>query len=79
MDSFDRVVKVFFEAFNFPVENVTPETGPDDVPHWDSLGHMNLVNALEAEFKIEFEIDAIMEMISVAKIVDILKTMEITT
>lgn len=46
---------------------------PDDVPNWDSIGHMNLVASLEQEFQVQFEVDEIMEMSSPQKILDILK------
>ena len=49
------------------------ETTPEKVPNWDSLGHMNLVAQLEAEFGLQFEVDEIMEMSSAAKIIEILR------
>lgn len=38
-----------------------------DIPAWDSVGHMGLVAALEDEFKIEMEIDDIIDMSSFDK------------
>ena len=35
-----------------------------DIPAWDSVGHMGLVAALEDEFEIEMEIDDIIDMSS---------------
>ena len=49
------------------------ETTPENVPNWDSVGHMNLVAQLETEFGLQFEVDDIMEMSSAAKIVEILR------
>ena len=46
---------------------------PEEVPNWDSIGHMNLVAELEQEFNQQFEVDEIMEMSSPQKILDILK------
>ncbi len=37
----------------------------DDVPGWDSVGHMNLVTELEARFGISFEMDEIVGLNSV--------------
>jgi len=47
---------------------------PEDVPNWDSIGHMNLVMYMEQEFNQHFEVDDIMEMSSPAKILEILKS-----
>lgn len=45
---------------------------PEDVKKWDSLGHMTLVAALEERFGLQFEVDEIMEMATVAAILSIL-------
>ncbi len=67
-----RVANVFQEAFAVPAQSITTQTVPDDVPKWDSLGHMNMVSALEKEFGLGFEIDEIMEMASVQNVLDVL-------
>jgi len=35
-----------------------------DIPAWDSLGHMNLMASLEEEFSIELDIDDIIDFSS---------------
>jgi acyl carrier protein len=35
-----------------PAQSITQDTSMDNVPAWDSLKHMNLVLALEEEFKV---------------------------
>jgi acyl carrier protein len=67
-----RVAKVFSETFAVPAEEITSQTVPDDVPKWDSLGHMNMVSILEKEFGLRFEVDEIMEMATVQNILDVL-------
>jgi acyl carrier protein len=67
-----RVGKVFNEAFAVAADSITSQTVPDDVPKWDSLGHMNMVSILEKEFGFEFEVDEIMEMATVQNILDVL-------
>jgi acyl carrier protein len=39
-----------------------------DVPGWDSIGHMNLVNELETRFKIALEMDEIVMLDSVGAV-----------
>lgn len=70
---FNRVGTIFNSVFDYPAEKFTAETVPDDVTRWDSLGHISLVSALQAEFGIELELDEIMEMVSGAKIVEVLE------
>jgi acyl carrier protein len=67
-----RVGKVFEAAFAIPAAQITSETTPDDVPKWDSLGHMSMVSILEKEFGTQFELDEVMEMATVRNILDIL-------
>jgi acyl carrier protein len=38
-----------------------------DVPEWDSVGHMGLMGSLEEAFKIEMEIDDIIDFSSYKK------------
>ena len=73
MSLVDRVAKVFTKAFNFDAGRFSPATVPEDVPNWDSVGHMNLVAHLEEEFGQQFEVDDIMEMSSAGKIIEILR------
>ena len=35
-----------------------------DIPEWDSVGHMNLMNSLEEHFGIELDIDDIIDFSS---------------
>jgi len=69
----DRVANVFHKVFQCDIDGFSPDATPENVPNWDSIGHMNLVAELETEFGRQFEIDDIMEMGSVGKILAILK------
>ena len=73
MPLIDRVAGVLHRVFACDAGRVSLETTPDSVPNWDSVGHMNLVAQLEAEFGRQFEVDDIMEMSSVGKILEILR------
>ena len=65
----ERLANIFDEVFGLDPEKFSPDAVPEDVPNWDSIGHMNLVMALEKEFTVQFEVDEITEMISGSKIV----------
>ena len=57
-DSFKIVVSEIFQNFN---NEITLNMSPDDIEEWDSIGHLNLIMAVEKKYnlKIEFE-EAIM-------------------
>jgi acyl carrier protein len=74
MSSYDRLAAVFEKTFGFDAKQFSPQLAPEQVPNWDSIGHMSLVAALEQEFGLQFEVDEIMEMSSPRKIFDILKS-----
>jgi acyl carrier protein len=73
MSTHDRLAAVFEKAFSFDPKQFSLQLAPEQVPNWDSIGHMNLVACLEQEFDLQFEVDEIMEMSSPQKILDILK------
>ena len=68
-----RVREVVAETFSVSVDSVSECTEPNDVPHWDSLGHMNLIAEVEKAFGVTFEVDEITEAINVGAIVKLLR------
>jgi acyl carrier protein len=68
----DRLANVFEKTFGLEKERFSMALTPEEVPNWDSIGHMNLVMYLEKEFDQHFEVDEIMEMSSPEKILEIL-------
>ena len=53
----DRLLKVVREIFKLDKETIEDEWTSDDIPGWDSVGHLNLILALEKEFDVKFEIE----------------------
>ncbi len=69
----DRVFKIVSQVMNVPVEQLNEDSSPDNVENWDSLKHMNLILALEEELNFTFSDEEIVEMLSVATIIETLK------
>ena len=67
-----KVREVFHEAFGIDSQSISPETTPDDVPAWDSVGHLDMAARLEQVFGISFDVDDLMEMENVHGIVRII-------
>jgi acyl carrier protein len=69
-----KVQDAFHAAFQVDPQRITLETVPGDVEGWDSMGHINLVNALENEFHTSFDVDELMAMENVREIVRIVQS-----
>jgi acyl carrier protein len=65
MPIFDRLQQIVADIFQVPVEQVGPQSSPDNIETWDSLQHLNLVLALEQEFGVEFTPEEIEQLLSV--------------
>jgi acyl carrier protein len=61
-------------TFNMPADEVTPSTVQTDVPTWDSIGHLNLMLALEDRFGITLDVDDMMALTTVAAILGFLES-----
>jgi NAD(P)-dependent dehydrogenase (short-subunit alcohol dehydrogenase family)/acyl carrier protein len=68
-----RVAQVFQQTFGVEASSVNLSTSPEDVARWDSLGNLRLIASLEKEFSCTLDINAIMEMVDVASIVQVMK------
>ena len=60
-----KVFKIVSQVMGIPVEEVNEDSSPDTISQWDSLQHMNLILALEEEFKIQFTGDQTVSMLNV--------------
>jgi acyl carrier protein len=72
-DILPKVQAAFHQAFGIDPQTVSFETAPDDVPGWDSAGHLFLVSNLEQALGVSLDVDDVMEMENVRDIVRILK------
>jgi acyl carrier protein len=73
-----RLRQVFAEVFKLEPARVTDSLSPADVKGWDSMGHLSLINALEAAFEITFEDGDLTEMEDVGRIKQILRLRGVT-
>ena len=54
MELLSRLNQVFCEVFDDEDIKISIETTANDVDCWDSLSHVNLIVAIESNFKITF-------------------------
>ena len=74
----ERVFKIVSQVLNIPVEQVNEYSSPENVEQWDSLGHMNLILALEEDLKIKFTDEEIARMTDVNLILKALHNKNVT-
>ena len=63
-----RLEKVIRGVFPIEEEIIDENWTSDDIPDWDSVGHLNLIMEIEKAFDIKIEIE---EMFEVEKLGDI--------
>jgi len=68
----DKIYRVISDVMGIPVEEIDDKSSPDSNDAWESMSHINLVLALEAEFSVSLAPEDVMEMQSVGLIRTIL-------
>jgi len=63
-----RVQTLIAEALQIPLESITPTLAFGDIPEWDSMGHMQIMMALETAFSLDIDADSILELVNVSAI-----------
>ena len=69
---YESLTEIFRDVFDDDDITVTAETTAADVDGWDSLEHINLVNAVEQEFGMKFDMGQILTMKNVGEMADII-------
>ncbi|NBV41442.1 acyl carrier protein [bacterium] len=59
-----QVKEVMATVFGIDATTIASDASPDSLSNWDSLGHMNLIVALEERFQIRFTDEQMMEMLN---------------
>jgi len=68
-----RLRAVFANLFQVDPARLSPTATPDEIDGWDSFGHLALVEALQGESRVEFEIEDIAQMDNLEAIESILR------
>ena len=73
MSNKEKYKKLFIEALNVKEKIINDDLKYNDVPEWDSIGHMSLMSAIEEAFNISMETDDIIDFSSYKKGIEILE------
>lgn len=77
MDNRAKYNKAFMESLDV-TEDQLAGLSYQDVPAWDSVGHMGLISELEDAFDIQFETDDIVDFNSYEKGIELLAKYDVT-
>ena len=73
MNNNEKYKKSFVESLDVEEKLINEKLKYNDIPEWDSIGHMTLIASLEETFNITLETDDIIDFSSVKKGIEILK------
>ena len=68
----DFIQKIFKKAINNKLK-LSPNSRFEQVPGWDSLGHMKIISVIEKELKTTFDIEEIIGVNTVKKLIILIK------
>lgn len=77
MSLFEEIQQIVGSTLNIDPATILPESSQESLSTWDSLAQINLITALEAQFDVEFEVEEIVEVVSVQAIMEYLKNAEV--
>ena len=69
---FNGVQNIFRDIFDDNDLIISDSTNSDEIEDWDSLNHINLVSAIEKEFKIRFALRELMTLKDVGAMIDLM-------
>jgi len=73
---YDKYLEVFIETFNVSAEQAVT-LAYQDIPDWDSVGHMQMIAALEEAFDIMLDMEDIIDFGSFEKGKEILRKYDV--
>lgn len=69
---FTGVQNIFRDIFDEDDLTINDNTNSDEIEEWDSLNHINLVSAIEKEFKIKFALGELETLKDVGSMIDLM-------
>ena len=73
MKSKSKYIEIFIKSLSIDKKNFNEKLKYNDIPEWDSIGHMTLISELEDGFNISIDTDDIIDFSSFKKGIQILK------
>ena len=77
MKNKNKYIEIFIKSFSIDKKKFNEKIKYNDIPEWDSIGHMTLMSDLEEAFDISIDTDDIIDFSSFKKGIQILKKYKI--
>ena len=77
MKNKSKYIEVFIKSLSIDKKKFSEKLKYNDIPEWDSIGHMTLMSGLEDAFKISIDTDDLIDFSSFKKGIQILKKYKI--
>jgi acyl carrier protein len=74
-----KLQPIFQEALNQPKLQVTRSSNALNTKNWDSLAHIDLIEMIEAQFKVRFALGELQDLKEVGDLVDLVVLKEART
>ena len=68
----EKLNEIFQDVFDDDSITVNESTTADNIEDWDSIEHINLISAVESEFKIRFTMGEVSGMKNVGEMINII-------
>ena len=75
MSNKEKYQDIFIKSLSIDVKKFNENLKYNEIPEWDSIGHMTLMSSLEEGFKITLETDDIVDFSSYKKGMEILNNL----
>ena len=72
MDTNARIKALIGSLFGCEPSSLTDDTGPGDIPGWDSLGHVMLIAEIQKQFGTQVPVEEAIEIESIADLAALL-------
>jgi len=73
MKNKNKYIEIFIKSLSIDKKKFKESIKYNDIPEWDSIGHMTLMSDLEDGFKISIDTDDVIDFSSFKKGIQILK------
>ena len=70
----DFMKSVFEDSLEIDPKNLSLESEFEEVPGWDSLGHVKIISEIENRLDLEFEIDEIVGQDTILKLIEMVNS-----
>ena len=64
-----RVKDIIARVLNVDLAKITDSLSSGDIPEWDSVGNLAIINTIEQELEVEFPLEDLFDLTSVESIV----------